>query len=226
MRSGRWIVAAVLALLFAALAVWIASDRTHLVPGQETTAAGAAGPAVPVPTARGVRVADRSDVPAAGVGPDRGGAESAGPMSVGASVEVHVVDERGAGVAGLRVSAEFRRFESAEADTDANGVATLRIDADAAEIGVVPGVALRFRGAESRPWTSGTRSVTLVVHDCIRVEGEVQEPDGEIVPNAIVRFEFDDGARQSAKADRKGRFREILPAGASGRIEFDGLDDE
>lgn len=147
-------------------------------------------------------------------------------ISAGAAetVEVRVVDDQGAPVAGQWIMAQADDGADVSTESDAKGVGRLKIPWDRAEVHVFNvGGTRALIGAEPQQWKAGTASLTFVLHEGSAISGEVLDPDGKGVPRAALHFLYDDELRDWSFADEAGKFENVVPKGRKVRIVFDGV---
>jgi hypothetical protein len=140
------------------------------------------------------------------------------------AVEVHVVDAKGEPVAGFWIVASSDEGEPVDGQTDAHGVASLRLPSDRCWIDASPPSegTKRYIGCEPKEWTKGTAVVTFVALNGAAIQGVVVDPQGKGVPQAVVRVEEGDGTKAWETTDDSGRFDWTFEPGAKARLVFEG----
>ncbi len=156
--------------------------------------------------------------------PDRDLLDVEMKLAPSTAVEFHVVDEKGEPICDAALFAMDGAGAPVIAQTDAKGVARLRIPWDAATVSVSPpyGVTRRFLAADDQQWKKGGVPKPFVLREGAAVQGVVVDPEGKAVAGAQIRVEESGEPARWHETDDSGRFDWVFEKGAKVRLVFDG----
>jgi protocatechuate 3,4-dioxygenase beta subunit len=156
------------------------------------------------------------------IGLDDGTAPTELTLHTGPTLVVHVVDQTGAAVVGVRV----HKLDNLDAFTDRDGKVTFRSPSGHAYVTVVaPGYATSMLALILDDDPRNTVDRTIVLGPTAPIGGVVIDQDGAPLPGAIIKVEeLDDSWTANATADDQGRWR--LDGFGAGRLRLTATSDD